>query len=361
MKSSNKIIFVCLTFILIFSGTTVFGQDTTAAIPTAADKPMYEKFGMTPTQLFALMVSFTLLLVWFVISLSSSAKNILEYKKSKMKSGSKIILALFGLGISSGSFAADVTDSAVTKYTFSFPDEAFWALLTLDIILVMLILYLRSIIKNVASEYTTPSKIIFFKNLNHSLTDSIPLEQESSILMDHDYDGIKELDNNLPPWWKYGFYLTIVWAVGYMFYYQILEIGHLQAAEYQAEMEAGDIADAEYKAAHPELITADNVVLLEDPASLAQGKSVYTTYCFSCHMEGGKGGIGPNLTDKNWIYDGDLKGVFTTITNGAQNGMVAWKEFIPANEIQAVTSYILKLEYLAPPFGKVPQGDNIFE
>jgi len=361
MKSSTKIILTCLTFVLLFSGITVYGQDATPAIPIAADQTMYEKFGMTPTQLFALMVTFTLLLVGFVMSLSSSAKNILEFKSSKMKSGSKIILALVGLGISSGSFAADGTATFVKKSTFSFPDEAFWAFLILDIILVMIILYLKAIIKNVVSEYTVPHKFIFFKNLNRKLNDSIPVEQESSILMDHDYDGIKELDNNLPPWWKYGFYLTIVWSVVYLFYYQVFEIGNLQAAEYQAEMEAGDLAEAEYKAAHPELITAENVVLLEDQASISQGKSIYTTYCFACHMDEGKGGIGPNLTDKNWIYGGDIKGVFTTITNGAQNGMVAWKELIPANEIQAVASYILNLEYLAPPIGKAPQGDNVVE
>ena len=361
MKSSNKIVFALLTFVFIFSCPFVFGQDAEAAVSVVRDKPMYEKFGMTPTQLFGLMVTFTLLLVGFVFSLASSVKNILEFKKSNMKNGPKIILALIGLGLSSGSFAATGSEIPTTSYTFSFSDEAFWAFLSFDIILVFIILYLKGIIKDVAAEYTEPRSIIFFKNLNKTLTDAIPIEEEGSILLDHDYDGIKELDNNLPPWWKYGFYVTIVWAIGYLFYYQILEIGHLQAAEYQAEMEAGDRADAEYKAAHPELITADNVVLLEDPSSIAQGKSVYTTYCFSCHMEGGKGGIGPNLTDKNWIYDGDIKGVFTTITNGAKNGMVAWKEFIPADDIQAVASYILQLEYQAPPIGKAPQGDKIFE
>ncbi len=359
MKSSNKIVYCIFTFVIFFSGLTVFGQEPAA--PVVADRPMYEKFGMTPTQLFSLMFVFTLILVGFVISLSSSAKNILEFKKEKMKNGPKIILALIGLGMSSGSFAADASVAAETNYVFPFPDEAFWAFLTLDIILVMMIVYLNGIIKGVISEYTIPVKLRLFPNLNKKLTDAIPIEEESSILLDHDYDGIKELDNNLPPWWKYGFYATIVWAIFYLFYYQILEVGHLQEAEYQAQMEAGDRADAEYKKAHPELINADNVVLLTDPSSLAQGKTVYTTFCFSCHMDGGRGGIGPNLTDKNWIYDGDIKGVFTTITNGAKNGMVAWKEFIPANDIQAVASYILSLEYLPPPTGKAPQGENIFE
>jgi cytochrome c oxidase cbb3-type subunit 3 len=156
------------------------------------------------------------------------------------------------------------------------------------------------------------------------LTKAVPIEQEGSILLDHDYDGITELDNDLPPWWKYGFYITIMWGIGYFFYYQVFEIGNLQGAEYTAEMEAGERQLAEYKAAHPEMINAENIEKLTDASAISQGRSLFEKYCTSCHMSGGAGEVGPNLTDNYWLYGNDIAGIFTTISEGAKNGMAAW-------------------------------------
>ncbi len=64
-------------------------------------------------------------------------------------------------------------------------------------------------------------------------------DPKEPLLLDHDYDGIRELDNNLPRWWVWLFYLSIVFAVIYMLYYHVLRIGNLQAAEYEKEMKAG--------------------------------------------------------------------------------------------------------------------------
>jgi len=356
MNRFTKILKTAIAIVVVLLSIDAAAQDPSIIVQ---ERPMYEKLGMTPTQLFSVMAIITLILVGFVVSLAGSARNILEYKKSKTNNGSKIILVLIGLGISSSGFSA--ANEPMYDYVFSFPDTAFWAFVALDIALVMIIMYLTGIIKGVISEYSVPTKINIFAKWNKRITDAVPLEDEASILLDHDYDGIKELDNNLPPWWKYGFYITIVWSVGYLLYYQVFEIGNLQEAEYIAEMEAGDRADAAYREAHPEMITADNVTLMEDASTLAKGKDIYVMYCQTCHLEGGKGGIGPNLTDKYWIYDGDIKGVFTTISEGAQNGMIAWKDMLPANEIQAVSSYILKLDLVEPPNGKAPQGDRIFE
>jgi mono/diheme cytochrome c family protein len=325
------------------------------------DKPIYEELGMSSTLLACIMVLFTALLVGFVMSLSTSAKNILEFKRSKIKKPLQVLLLLISTGFTSVSFSATPETAVTPDYQIPFPDEAFWAFLTLDIILVMIIVYQTGLIKGVVSEYKIPRKLNLFSKWNKQMTDAVPVEEEHKILIDHDYDGIRELDNNLPPWWKYGFYITIGWSFFYLIYYNVLNAGPLQEQEYLAEMEAGDKADAAYKEAHPELITAENVTLLTDASSLSAGQSVYVTYCQTCHMENGRGGAGPNLTDKNWIYGGDIKGVFTTITDGAKNGMVAWKELLPADDIQAVASYILSLDYVAPPTGKAPQGDNITE
>lgn len=356
MFTSNKIKHISLAIGLTFMNVISFGQEAT---PVQVDRPVYEELGISSTVLATIMILFTAILIGFVISMSGSVKNILEFKNDKFKGGVKAILLLFGLGGSSATFAAD---GGSTEGVIPFPDSAFWTFLVVDIILVMIIVYLSGIIRGIASEYTSATKVkLFKKRLKRTLTDAVPVEDEASILLDHDYDGIRELDNNLPPWWKYGFYITIVWSIGYLFYYNVLKIGPSQAMEYKMEMEEGERQIAEYKAAHPELITAENVELLTDEASIRKGRELFNASCASCHMDGGKGGIGPNLTDKYWIYDGDIQGVFTTISEGAQNGMIAWKDLMPANDIQAVASYIMQLDYVAPPNGKEPQGENIVE
>ena len=176
--------------------------------------------------------------------------------------------------------------------------------------------------------------------------------------MDHDYDGIHELDNDLPPWWKYGFYITIVWAGVYFFYYQVLEIGDLQTAEFEKEMVEGEEQIAAYKAANPNLVNAENVTLLEDGPALNSGKAIFTEKCSMCHGMSGEGSIGPNLTDEYWIYGHDIGSVFNAISEGATNGMPAWKADLTPTEMQETASYILSLEFTE---GKAPEGDKVTE
>lgn len=360
MKRCMKYLKPALTIFLVLTGLTVLSQDA-PAVAEKIDRPIYEELGVSPTVLASIMVIITALLVGFVISLASSANNILEYKRSKMKDGLKTILVLFGVFLAPDIFAGEIPAGAKYEYVFPFPDSAFWTFLTFDIILVMIILYLNGVIRGVLSEYKVPAKLNLFARWNQKMTDAVPVEDEGSILLDHDYDGIKELDNNLPPWWKYGFYITIVWAVIYLFYYNVFNVGLLQEQEYLTAMEEGEREVAEYKRLHPVLINADNVTLLEDPTSIARGEQIYTDYCKTCHMENGRGGAGPNLTDNTWIYGGDIKTVFTTISAGTTNGMAKWGDIIKADEIQFVASYILQLKLVAPPEGKLPEGKNIVE
>lgn len=124
-------------------------------------------------------------------------------------------------------------------------------------------------------------------------------------------------------------------------------------------MKEGEKEVAAYKAAHPNLVNEDNVELLTDEASLNKGKEIFSKNCTPCHGQNGGGGIGPNLTDTHWIYDGDIKGVFHTVSEGAENGMVAWKNQLSPDKIQEVASYVLSMPKAEG--GKEPQGDNVFE
>lgn len=178
------------------------------------------------------------------------------------------------------------------------------------------------------------------------------------IELDHNYDGIKELDNKLPPWWLYSFYVSIVFAAGYMVYYHVLD-GENQAAEFEQEMLAAKIAVEEYKKNAPDLVDAESVVMLTDAGDLEQGAALYQTNCMACHAGDGGGGIGPNLVDDHWILGGGIKEIFHTISEGgrAGKGMVAWKSILKPTEIQQISSYILSLQGSTPANPKEAEGD----
>ena len=76
-------------------------------------------------------------------------------------------------------------------------------------------------------------------------------------------------------------------------------------------------------------------------------------------MADGGGGIGPNLTDKNWISGGGIKNVFKTVSEGGRDGkgMIAWKQSLKASEIAQVSSYLLQFEGTTPAKPKAPEGD----
>lgn len=181
---------------------------------------------------------------------------------------------------------------------------------------------------------------------------------EETILLDHDYDGIKELDNNLPPWWIYLFYATIAFAIIYQVRFDVFK-DYTQAEEYEMEVAAAEIAIAEYKKTAKDLVDASTVELLTDTSDLSAGKSVYEANCVACHMADGGGGIGPNLTDQNWILGGGIKNIFSTISEGGRDGkgMVAWKQVLKPAQIAQVASYVISLEGTTPANPKEAEGD----
>jgi len=185
-----------------------------------------------------------------------------------------------------------------------------------------------------------------------------PVEKEEEILLDHNYDGIKELDNDLPAWWLYGFYISIVFAFVYMAYYHIFD-GETQREEYLAEVAQAEEEVEAYKAANPDLIDASSVELLTDASDLEAGESIYMASCMACHRADGGGAIGPNLTDEYWILGGGISNVFQTVSEGGRDGkgMVAWKSELNAQEIAQVSSYVLSLEGTNPPDAKAAEGE----
>jgi len=203
----------------------------------------------------------------------------------------------------------------------------------------------------------------FAKSIMQKLTRSKSVEQESDVMLDHDYDGIKELDNVLPPWWVNLFYATIIFAAVYLLRFHVFG-GYTQDEEFKTEVELAEADILKNKANSPqEEITFDKVTLLTDAADLAQGKEIFTNSCAACHKPDGGGMVGPNLTDEYWINGGGIKNVFKLISEGSKNNptMVGWAKTLGTKQVQKVASYVLSLQGTKPAGGKPAEGEKWVE
>jgi cytochrome c oxidase cbb3-type subunit 3 len=191
--------------------------------------------------------------------------------------------------------------------------------------------------------------------LMHKLTRSTPVEQEADILLDHSYDGIRELDNYLPPWWKWLFYGTVVWAVIYLIVYHVAGLLPLSNEEYMAEVE-----EVQKIRASQEIVQIDeNTLEFTAEADLInKGKEVFISNCASCHRNDGGGSVGPNLTDEYWLHGGSVRNIYATIKNGVpEKGMISWAPILKPEEIRDAAFYIMSIQGTNPPGSKAPQGE----
>jgi cytochrome c oxidase cbb3-type subunit 3 len=185
-----------------------------------------------------------------------------------------------------------------------------------------------------------------------------PIQEEHEIILDHNYDGIRELDNNLPPWWIYGFYASIVFAAIYLIRFHVFN-GENQFDELETEYAEAKISIENYKKTAKDLVDINTVVLLTEASDLSAGKTIFETNCVACHLADGGGSIGPNLTDKNWILGGGIKNVFKTVSEGGRDGkgMIAWKQLLKPAEMAQVSSYVLQFQGTTPTKPKASEGD----
>jgi cytochrome c oxidase cbb3-type subunit 3 len=198
-----------------------------------------------------------------------------------------------------------------------------------------------------------------WKSLWMILSNIKPLSEEGIIELDHDYDGIKELDNDLPPWWLYGFYATIVFALAYLGYYEVFG-GPSQKEEYHEDVV---IAQKEIEAYKKNVKPINFESLANDANTMSKGKKLFKQNCAVCHMVDGRGGIGPNLTDEYWILGGGIKNIYNTISEGGRDGkgMIAWKNSLSVEKTQQVSNYVWSLQGSKPAKAKAPEGDKWVE
>lgn len=197
-----------------------------------------------------------------------------------------------------------------------------------------------------------------WKGLIQALSSTKPISEEGEIMLDHDYDGIKELDNDLPPWWIYMFYGTILFAVVYLGYYEVFD-GQNQIDEYNEQVAIAKVEIEAYKKT-VKPIDLNALDASSDNVALNKGKKLFKQNCAACHMVDGRGSIGPNLTDEYWILGGGIKNIYNTISEGGRDGkgMIAWKNSFSSEKIQQLSVYILSLQGTNPANAKAPEGDK---
>ena len=328
-----------------------------------------------------LMIIVALLLVVVIWSLSSvlamMAKKVVEQAKQAKKITMILVIVSSSLFANSALAQDAAADSVVAKPFINYggmSPESFWTMgtvIALELLIVLLlVIFIKGLWKSlhptvqIAAEKKIADSWILstWKNLDKKfLTRATPIEKEADILLDHDYDGIRELDNALPPWWKYGFYITIVVAVFYLLKFEVWKTGQNQFEEYTTEMTNAKAQTDAYLAAMKENVD-EKTVVMADAAGIATGKALFAKTCVACHMANGEGGVGPNLTDDYWIHGGTINDVFKTIKYGyPDKGMQSWSSTYSPVQIQQIASYIKSLKGSNPPNAKAPQGDLFTE
>ncbi|MBK8501216.1 MAG: c-type cytochrome [Saprospiraceae bacterium] len=215
--------------------------------------------------------------------------------------------------------------------------------------------------KHVVEEFvqTKESEEPFWSKLYKQATKVVPVTREKEILLDHNYDGIRELDNRLPPWWVAMFYITIVWGVLYFGYHHLSGYGQSSEEAYLEEISMAQASVDQFLAGRADVVDENSVKLLADEQSIADGKFIYQLNCVVCHLESGAGLVGPNLTDEYWIHGGGIKDVFKTIKYGVpEKGMIAWSSQLRPVDMQKVASYILSMQGSNPENPKAPEGEK---
>ena len=298
-----------------------------------------------------------------------------EQKENAAKAVTAAVILLFCC-LSGPLFAQDAgaaTDAAaqVTVAPAALSDSSFYFLCTVIaielVILLGLLSQLQAMMKvekvadiesSVEAEATVTAKPSSFKKWWDNFNKLKPIQEEASIDLGHDYDGIRELDNRLPPWWLYGFFLCILFAVVYLWQHQVSHSAPNAIEEYQTSVAEAAVAKEAYLAKSKNSVDENTVKLLTDADDLASGKKIFSTVCAACHLADGGGIVGPNLTDDYWIHGGSIQDIFKTLKYGwPEKGMKSWKDDYSPVQLAQIASFVKSLHGTKPATPKEPQGE----
>jgi len=264
-----------------------------------------------------------------------------------MKSKKLLLIFTFVLSFMFNLFAAGESDFPPNYY-----DTVALLLLLIIVISLLSIIYYEG-----KPKVLKEKKASVLSKLSQLLTKSTPIEREKDIMFDHDFDGIKELDSKIPPWFSWLFIITIIFAAYYMIDYHIIGSGQVQYEEYSQEVQIA-LLEREALIKSGAFVNEETVTLLTDASGLSSGKAIFEANCIACHAADGGGIVGPNLTDDYWIHGGGIKNVFKVIKYGVvEKGMIAWQTQLNPNQMQEVSSYVLSFQGTTPAAPKQPEGE----
>jgi cytochrome c oxidase cbb3-type subunit 3 len=366
LKNKNKFLLLLASLVSIAS---IAQTNTIASKPTTTN---YMEGLMITVAILLVVVIWVLAQVLMMVS-----KKALQVSKQSATKAMMIFVVVMGsmfsnkLSAQATSVIADSTKVVTTDFYGGLSYNTFWTMTSVILLELLVVFLLVLFIRNIFRAIHPIEKIIVAGKVQsdswlvktwHQLdkqffTKAVPLDKEADLLLDHDYDGIKELDNALPPWWKYGFYITIVVAVFYLLKFEVWHTGMNPTEEYNTEMTTAKIETEAYLASAKENVDENSVTEL-DVAGIAAGKAIFAKTCVPCHLAEGQGLVGPNLTDEYWIHGGGIKDIFKTIKYGyPDKGMQSWQSTYSSVQMQQLASYIRSLKGTNPPNPKAPQGD----
>lgn len=360
MNKYLKTLLLVASFFAIQQG--IYAQSNTPA-PASASEPAA-----------IIMISITVLLIAVILILSQAVFTSYEIykKKNKDSQGGLItlfIVALLSISSVAGAQDTEVVQSVGSKLIGGLSQTSFYLMLSVIILELIIIIFLartftlfsglrksRSANPAKAVKVKEKKKWAWFEKLNN--TKSLDADSEAQVNLGHDYDGIGELDNPTPPWWQWGFVISILFAFVYMYVHHISKTAPLQIEELSIANVKAEKQLEQYLLTAGNNVDENTVTLLTDPSDILAGKSIFTSVCAACHAVDGGGIVGPNLTDKYWLHGGSVKEIFHTIKYGVpEKGMKSWKDDYSAKQIAQITSYIHTLQGTKPANPKAEEGE----
>lgn len=356
----QKMILTATLFMLAGINSFAAGADPVAAPSTAISSDTLMRY---------VLGGVIILLVVIVAVLSNAIRiaggSFQQKLKNERDSAKKILSLTLLLSLASSSlFAQTATDQAATGNSFGNWDVYLFVGVVILLFIVILVLvrtlFVLMGIKKTAKVNAdgTQAKVrTWFQKFN----ETVPIEDEDSLDMSHNYDGIRELDNKVPSWWNWAFIAGVVFAIVYLYR---MFISETLPNQFQELAQANEVAATEKLAwlkKGANNVDENNVKML-GAAEIADGAALYAKNCVACHGDKGQGGVGPNLTDDYWIHKGSIKDVFYTIKYGwAEKGMKSWKEDFSPVQIAQLASFVKTLHGTNPPGAKDKQGELFTE
>lgn len=343
----------------------------------AAGPPAPSPFSNPMIIMLVILMLLLLIIIGILGNILIGAADVKLKKKKAMEKGRSVtaVLVIFMLLSSTGLFAQGTTPettATAAKTIAGMSAGTFYIMagvLFIELLIILgLLINIKFLLKTekekFVTETATPEQIAEIKRNKLSWWDRFnklkPVSEEADLDLGHDYDGIRELDNRLPPWWLYGFYFTIIFAGIYLWRYHVSHTAPSSKEEYERSVAKAEARIQEYMKKKGDAVDENTVKLLTSADDIAAGKAIFTdpSKCVVCHgPEGGGNAIGPNLTDDYWIYGGNIKDLFKTIKYGAKNGMKSWKDDLSPKQIAQVASYIKTLRGTKPANAREPQGE----